>query len=55
MTEQEIKTIVDQLKKTNIFEMVPGYSQLPKINKEAMLEAFQASIDKEKAKIANEQ
>jgi hypothetical protein len=39
----------------NLFAQIPGYNELPKANKEAILTAFQTSIDKEKAKIANEQ
>jgi hypothetical protein len=35
--------------------MIPGYNELPKVNKEAILEAFQMSINNEKAKLANEQ
>ena len=55
MTEQEIKAMLDQFKAINIFEMIPGYNALPKPNKEAVLEAFQISIDKEKTRLANEQ
>jgi hypothetical protein len=53
MTEQEIQAMLDQLKAINVFEMIPGYNELPKANKEAVLEAFQISIDKEKARLAN--
>jgi hypothetical protein len=54
MTEQEQK-FLDQFKTIDIFGMIPGYNELPKVQKEAMLNAFQMSIDKEKAKVANEQ
>jgi len=54
MTEQEQK-FLDQFKTVDIFGMIPGYNELPKAQKEAMLAAFQMSIDKEKAKVANEQ
>jgi len=54
MTEQEQK-FFDQFKEIDIFTMIPGYNELPKSQKEAMLTAFQMSIDKEKAKVANEQ
>jgi hypothetical protein len=55
MTEQEIQAMLEQLKEMNLFAQIPGYNELPKANKEAILTAFQTSIDKEKAKIANEQ
>jgi len=55
MTEQEIQAMLDQFKAINIFEMISGYNELPKANKEAILEAFQSSIDKEKSRLANEQ
>jgi hypothetical protein len=35
--------------------MIPEYKELPKSNKEAVLEAFQILVDKEKARLANEQ
>jgi hypothetical protein len=54
MTEQEQK-FLDQFKTLDMFGMIPGYNDLPKVQKEAILAAFQMSIDKEKAKIANEQ
>ena len=54
MTEQEQK-FLDQFKTLDLFAMSPGYNELPKAQKEAMLTAFQMSIDKEKAKVANEQ
>jgi len=54
MTEQEQK-FLDQFKTLDLFAMIPGYNELPKAQKEAMLTAFQMSIDKEKAKVANEQ
>lgn len=55
MTEQDIKTMLDQFKTLDLFGMIPGYKELPKANKEAVLEAFQMSIDNEKAKLASEQ
>jgi hypothetical protein len=54
MTEQEQK-FLDQFKTLDMFGMIPGYNDLPKVQKEAILAAFQMSIDKEKAKVANEQ
>jgi hypothetical protein len=54
MTEQEQK-FLDQFKTIDIFGMIPGYNELPKAQKEAMLNAFQISIDREKVKVANEQ
>jgi hypothetical protein len=54
MTEQE-KQFLDQFKTVDIFGMIPGYNDLPKAQKETMLTIFQISLDKEKAKIANEQ
>jgi hypothetical protein len=53
MTEQETKAMLDQFKTLDLFGMIPGYNELPKENKESILEAFQMSIDKEKAKLAN--
>jgi len=35
--------------------MIPGYSEMSKKSKEAIVEMFQMSIDREKAKLANEQ
>ena len=55
MTEQETQAMLDQFKTLDLFAMIPGYNELPKVQKEAMLAAFQMSIDKEKAKVANEQ
>ena len=55
MTEQETQAMLDQFKTLDLFAMIPGYNELPKAQKEAMLTAFQTSIDKEKAKVANEQ
>lgn len=55
MTEQEIQALLNQLKTADLFSTIPGYKELPKRNKEAVLEAFQILIDKEKAKLANEQ
>jgi hypothetical protein len=54
MTEQEQK-FLNEFKTLDLFGMIPGYNDLPKVQKEAMLAAFQMSIDKEKAKVANEQ
>ena len=54
MTEQEQK-FLNEFKTLDLFGMIPGYNELPKAQKEAMLTAFQMSIDKEKAKVANEQ
>jgi hypothetical protein len=54
MTEQEQK-FLDQFKTLDLFTMFPGYNELSKEQKEMMLKAFQMSIDKEKAKVANEQ
>jgi hypothetical protein len=54
MTEQEQK-FLNEFKTLDLFGMIPGYNELPKVQKEAMLAAFQMSIDKEKAKVANEQ
>jgi hypothetical protein len=53
MTEQEIQAMLDQFKTLDLFGMIPGYNELPKENKEAILEAFQMSINNEKAKLAN--
>jgi hypothetical protein len=55
MTEQEIKAMLDQLKSINLLDMIPQYKELPKANKEAILEAFQILVDKEKARLSNEQ
>lgn len=55
MTDQEIKAQLEQLKSINMFDMIPGYREMSKANKEAIVEMFQMSIDKEKAKLANEQ
>ena len=55
MTEQETQAMLDQFKTLDLFAMIPVYNELPKVQKEAMLTAFQMSIDKEKAKVANEQ
>ena len=55
MTEQELQAQLDQLKSINMFDMIPGYREMPKKSKEAIVETFQISIDKEKAKLANEQ
>jgi hypothetical protein len=55
MTEQEIKTMMDQFKTLDLFGMIPGYNDLSKVQKEAVLEAFQISIDKEKAKLTDGQ
>jgi hypothetical protein len=54
MTEQEQK-FLNEFKTLDLFGMIPGYNELPKVQKEAMLAAFQMSIDKEKAKVASEQ
>ena len=54
MTEQEQK-FIKEFTTLDLFSMIPGYNELPKVQKEAMLTAFQMSIDKEKAKVANEQ
>jgi hypothetical protein len=53
MTEQEIKAMLDQIKALDLFSQIPGYNELPKLNKEAVLEAFQMSINNEKAKLAS--
>jgi len=55
MTEQETQMLLNQLKGANIFEMIPGYKELPKVTKEAVLDVFKASIEKEKARLVNEQ
>jgi len=55
MTEQEIKAMLDQFKTLDLFGMIPGYNELPKENKEAVLEAFQMSINNEKAKLKDGQ
>ena len=55
MTEQEIQALLNQLKTVDLFAQIPGYNELPKRNKEAVLEAFQTSIDKEKARLVNGQ
>jgi hypothetical protein len=55
MTEQEIQAMLEQLKHIDLFAQIPGYNAFPKANKEAIITALQTSIDKEKAKIANEQ
>ena len=55
MNEQQIQMLLEQLKSVDMFSQIPGYKELPKANKEAILEAFQSSIDKEKIKLANEQ
>ena len=55
MTEQEMKVMLDQFKALDLFATIPGYKDLLKKDKEAVLEAFQAAVDKEKAKLANEQ
>ena len=38
----------------NLFAQIPGYNELPKANKEAILTAFQTSIDKEINAINND-
>ena len=55
MTEQEIQALLNQLKTADLFAQIPGYNELPKRNKEAVLEAFQVLIDKEKAKLKDGQ
>ncbi len=55
MTEQEIKAQLDQLKSINMFDMIPGYNEMSKKSKEAIVEMFQISIDKEKARLADGQ
>jgi hypothetical protein len=55
MTEQELKSLIDQLKSINLLDMIPQYKELPRVNKEAVLEAFQILVDKEKARLENEQ
>jgi hypothetical protein len=55
MTETEINQMLDQFKTLELFSMIPGYNEMPKAQKEAILTAFQISIDKEKAKLANGQ
>ena len=55
MTEQEIQAMLDQFKSINIFEMIPNYKELPTATKKAILEAFEMSINKEKANLNNEQ
>jgi hypothetical protein len=55
MTEQEIKAMIDQLKSINLLDMIPQYKELPIKQKEAVLEAFQILVDKEKARLENEQ
>jgi hypothetical protein len=55
MTEQEIQAMLDQFKTLDLFAMIPGYNELPKANKEAILTAFQMSIDNEKAKLKDGQ
>ena len=55
MTEQELKAQLEQLKSINMFDMIPGYSEMSKKSKEAIVEMFQMSIDREKAKLTNEQ
>jgi hypothetical protein len=55
MTEQEIQAMLEQLKEMDLFAQIPGYNELPKANKEAILTAFQTSIDKEKARLVNGQ
>jgi hypothetical protein len=55
MTEQELKAQLDQLKLVNMFEMIPGYKEMSNDMKKSLVEMFQMSIDKEKAKLANEQ
>jgi hypothetical protein len=53
MTEQELKSLVDQLKLVNLSDMIPQYKELPKASKEAVLEAFQILVDKEKERLKN--
>ena len=55
MTEQEMKIMLDQFKALDLFATIPGYKDLTKKDKEAVLAAFQSSIDKEKTKLSNEQ
>ena len=55
MTEQQIQAMLEQLKEMDLFAQIPGYNELPKVNKEAILTAFQTSIDKEKVRLANGQ
>ena len=55
MTEQEIKEQLEQLMSVNMFEMIPGYKEMSNDMKKSIVEVFQISIDKEKAKLANEQ
>ena len=53
MTEQEIQALLNQLKTADLFAQIPGYNELPKRNKEAILEAFQMLIDKEKVRLSD--
>jgi len=55
MTEQELKSLTEQLKSVNLSDMIPQYKELPNASKKVFLEAFQMLVDKEKAKVANEQ
>jgi hypothetical protein len=55
MTEQEIKAQLDQLKSINMFDMIPGYKEMSKKSKEEIVQMFQISIDKEKARLVDGQ
>ena len=55
MTEHEIQAMLEQLKHMDLFSQIPDYNTFPKANKEAIITALQMAIDKEKAKVANEQ
>ena len=54
MTEQEKQTIIDQLNSVNLFTMIPHYQELPKVDKEKIVSAFENLVNKEKIRLENE-
>jgi hypothetical protein len=54
MTEQEKQAIIDQLNTVNLFDMIPQYQELPKVDKEKIIVAFENLIDREKVRLETE-